>query len=107
MFFGSFRFAFTMDGKKYPARLVDMPCVLESQKTLDKNTFFKSGDIGQMLIVYKVESERERERDANTTVIGRPRRGQQEEEVHSNKAVAQKRKTHRERGRGLKEGHQI
>lgn len=43
-----------MDGKKYPARLVDMPCVLETQKTLDKSTFFKSGDIGQMLIVYKV-----------------------------------------------------
>ncbi|CAN0495051.1 unnamed protein product, partial [Hapterophycus canaliculatus] len=48
------RFAFTMDGKKYPARLVDMPCVLETQKTLDKKTFFKSGDVGQMLIVYKV-----------------------------------------------------
>lgn len=43
-----------MDGKKYPARLVDMPCVLETQKTLDKRTFFKSGDVGQMLIVYKV-----------------------------------------------------
>lgn len=43
-----------MDGKKYPARLVDMPCVLETQKTLDRSTFFKSGDVGQMLIVYKV-----------------------------------------------------
>lgn len=48
------RFSFTMDGKVYPARLVDLPCVLETQKTLDRSTFFKSGDVGQMLIVYKV-----------------------------------------------------
>lgn len=43
-----------MDGKTYPARLVDLPCVVETQKTLDRRTFFKSGDVGQMLIVYKV-----------------------------------------------------
>lgn len=43
-----------MDGKTYPARLVDLPCVVETQKTLDRSTFFKSGDVGQMLVVYKV-----------------------------------------------------
>lgn len=48
------RFTFTMDGKTFPARLVDLPCVVETQKTLDRSTFFKSGDVGQMLIVYKV-----------------------------------------------------
>lgn len=51
-----------MDGKKYPARLVDMPCVLETQKTLDKKTFFKSGDVGQMLIVYKVNTQAQHQR---------------------------------------------
>ncbi|CAN0327803.1 unnamed protein product, partial [Laminaria digitata] len=50
---GSRRFTFTMDGKTYPARLVDLPCIVETQKTLDRSTFFKSGDVGQMLVVYK------------------------------------------------------
>eukprot|EP00904_Undaria_pinnatifida_P013816 jgi/Undpi1/9565/HiC_scaffold_27.g12021.m1 len=45
-----------MDGKTYPARLVDLPCIVETQKTLDRSTFFKSGDVGQMLIVYKDEA---------------------------------------------------
>ncbi|CAM9643920.1 unnamed protein product, partial [Choristocarpus tenellus] len=44
-----------MDGETYPARLVDLPCILETQKTLDRNTYFKSGDVGQMLIVYEDE----------------------------------------------------
>eukprot|EP00752_Nemacystus_decipiens_P002334 g2207.t1 len=66
---GSRRFTFTMDGNKYPARLVDMPCVLESQKTLDKNTFFKSGDIGQMLIVYKDESAYKKD-DGSASMAG-------------------------------------
>ncbi|CAN0355240.1 unnamed protein product, partial [Ectocarpus sp. 12 AP-2014] len=66
---GSRRFTFTMDGKKYPARLVDMPCVLETQKTLDKRTFFKSGDVGQMLIVYKDESAYKKD-DGNASGVG-------------------------------------
>ncbi|CAM9998480.1 unnamed protein product [Pylaiella littoralis] len=66
---GSRRFTFTMEGKKYPARLVDMPCVLETQKTLDKSTFFKSGDVGQMLIVYKDENAYKKD-DGNASGVG-------------------------------------
>ena len=41
----------TLDGEKYPMRLVDLPCVTETHKTIDKVTFYKTGDIGQMIIV--------------------------------------------------------
>eukprot|EP00771_Trimastix_marina_P002072 gnl/Trimastix_PCT/3182.p1 GENE.gnl/Trimastix_PCT/3182~~gnl/Trimastix_PCT/3182.p1 ORF type:complete len:386 (+),score=96.79 gnl/Trimastix_PCT/3182:119-1276(+) len=34
------------------ATLVDMPCILETQKTLDGKTYFKCGDVGQMLVVH-------------------------------------------------------
>ncbi|XP_022436414.1 transcription initiation factor TFIID subunit 7-like [Monodon monoceros] len=32
------------------AKLVDLPCVVESLKTLDKTTFYKTADISQMLV---------------------------------------------------------
>uniref|UniRef100_H3BC06 TATA-box binding protein associated factor 7 n=1 Tax=Latimeria chalumnae TaxID=7897 RepID=H3BC06_LATCH len=32
------------------AKLVDMPCILESLKTIDKKTFYKTADICQMLV---------------------------------------------------------
>jgi TATA-binding protein-associated factor Taf7 len=32
----------------YPAKLVDLPCILESQKTLDNKHMFKVGDICQV-----------------------------------------------------------
>ncbi|XP_077001341.1 transcription initiation factor TFIID subunit 7-like isoform X2 [Tamandua tetradactyla] len=32
------------------AKLVDLPCVIESLKTLDKKTFYKTADISQMLV---------------------------------------------------------
>lgn len=31
---------------------MNLPCVVEVHKTVDKATLFKSGDIGQMVIVY-------------------------------------------------------
>lgn len=49
------KFRFTIDKKTYPARLVNLPCVLETHKTNDNTTYFKSGDVGQMIIVYKDE----------------------------------------------------
>jgi TATA-binding protein-associated factor Taf7 len=45
---------FTLDGKEFPARLVNLPCNLETMKTLDNTSYFKSGDVGQMLVVYEV-----------------------------------------------------
>ncbi|RPA89800.1 hypothetical protein L873DRAFT_584174 [Choiromyces venosus 120613-1] len=38
-------------GNLYGALLVDLPCIIESNKTLDKKTIFKSADISQMLVV--------------------------------------------------------
>jgi hypothetical protein len=48
---------FSLGGKTYPARLVNLPCVVESHKTLDKASYFKSGDVGQMIIVYEVRRD--------------------------------------------------
>ncbi|KAM9041180.1 transcription initiation factor TFIID subunit 7-like [Megaptera novaeangliae] len=39
-----------VEGVSLPAKLVDLPCVIESLKTLDKKTFFKTADISQMLV---------------------------------------------------------
>lgn len=38
------------EGKKYPLTLVDLPCVIESHKTLDRRTFYKSADVHQVRI---------------------------------------------------------
>jgi len=38
----------------YLCSLVDMPCIIEAQKTLDYNTFYKSCDASQMMFVHNV-----------------------------------------------------
>ena len=38
------------DNQIFKARLVDLPCIIESLKTVDKKTFYKSSDICQMLV---------------------------------------------------------
>lgn len=38
------------DDEVFEARLVDLPCIIESLKTIDKKMFYKTGDICQMLI---------------------------------------------------------
>lgn len=38
------------DEEVFEARLVDLPCIIESHKTLDKKAFFKTADISQMLV---------------------------------------------------------
>lgn len=42
---------FTVDGTAYPASLMDLPCLIETHKTADKRTFYKSGDLHQVLVV--------------------------------------------------------
>lgn len=37
-----------MDGKKYDTTLVDLPTIIESQKTLDNKQFYKIADICQV-----------------------------------------------------------
>ncbi|PIK37756.1 putative transcription initiation factor TFIID subunit 7 [Apostichopus japonicus] len=38
------------DQEEFAAKLVDLPCVLESHKTFDKKTLWKTADISQMLV---------------------------------------------------------
>lgn len=52
-------FIWCMDGKEYPALLMNLPTVVESHKTFDNKTFLKSGDIGQMLQVFRTNEEKE------------------------------------------------
>jgi len=56
-------FIWCMDGKEYPALLMNLPTVVESHKTFDNKTFLKSGDIGQMLQVFHTTEEKEAARN--------------------------------------------
>jgi transcription initiation factor TFIID subunit 7 len=47
--------SFHCDGATYPAKLVNLPCPVEIQKTLDHASFYKCSDVAQMLIVYEDE----------------------------------------------------
>ena len=52
------KLVFLENNTYHPAVLLDYPCVIEGQKTLDNKTFYKTGDICQMLYVHekKVDS---------------------------------------------------
>lgn len=41
-----------IDEKLYLGSLVDLPCIIEGQKTLDFRTFYKSVDVSQMLFIH-------------------------------------------------------
>ncbi|EGG13475.1 transcription initiation factor TFIID subunit [Cavenderia fasciculata] len=43
---------FKFGQEEYNAALLDLPCVLESHKTLDKSSYFKTGDVGQIIQVF-------------------------------------------------------
>lgn len=43
----------------YSAKLVDLPTIIESSKTLDKKSIYKTADICQMLIIGDVISHEE------------------------------------------------
>ncbi|KAJ3358667.1 hypothetical protein GGF32_010092 [Allomyces javanicus] len=46
---------FTVSGKSMRAKLVDLPCIIEAQKSFDNKQFYKIADVAQMLIVDAVE----------------------------------------------------
>ena len=50
-FLDSRRAAFTYNGRTYASKLVDLPNIIESQKTVDNRHLFKVADISQMLVV--------------------------------------------------------
>lgn len=41
-----------LDGNALPAKLVDLPCITESLKTLDMKTFYKTADIAQVILIF-------------------------------------------------------
>ncbi|KAA1469452.1 hypothetical protein DENSPDRAFT_816408 [Dentipellis sp. KUC8613] len=52
------RAVFHIGNNQYSAKLVDLPCIVEAQKTLDNKQMFKVADICQMLLVEnKIQSE--------------------------------------------------
>ncbi|CAG8436919.1 12370_t:CDS:2 [Funneliformis mosseae] len=55
------RAIFTFENQKYRARLVDLPCIIEAQKTFNKIQYYKVADICQMLIVESQISSQEDE----------------------------------------------
>ena len=46
-----------------------MPTIIETHKTFDKKTFFKSGDIGEALLVFLTEKDREIARSKNVKTL--------------------------------------
>lgn len=52
--------------ERYPALLTNLPCIVETHKTHDKTTFYKSQDIGQVLQVFNsIEERNEMRIDSN------------------------------------------
>ncbi|POM80732.1 hypothetical protein PHPALM_1394 [Phytophthora palmivora] len=51
-------FTLHVNGKEYPARIAQLPTILETHKTYDDNFFYKSGEIGQIFVVTDKEEER-------------------------------------------------
>jgi transcription initiation factor TFIID subunit 7 len=47
----------TYGGQIFNAKLVDLPCIIESLKTTDRKTFFKTADICQMLVCLEDDYE--------------------------------------------------
>ena len=47
-------------GRKYPGLLLDLPTVSETYKMASKSRLFKSGDVGQVLLVHDPDDEEEK-----------------------------------------------
>ncbi|ETN97432.1 transcription initiation factor TFIID subunit, partial [Reticulomyxa filosa] len=45
-------FNMQFDGEIYKGILCDLPCIIETQKTFNKQLYFKCGDISQMLTIF-------------------------------------------------------
>ena len=54
----------SVDGEEgiqtYPARLVELPCIIEAHKTFDGEVLYKTGDVCQMMLVGLDERDLER-----------------------------------------------
>jgi len=48
-----------LDNFVLPAKLVDLPCIIESHKTIDRKNIYKTADVAQMLICMEEEEPEE------------------------------------------------
>lgn len=64
----------TVKNRQYDARLVELPCIVESLKTLDNRQMYKIADICQMLVVegYHNKGESRKSRRGNASVENWP-----------------------------------
>ncbi|KAF9092826.1 hypothetical protein BGX29_010264 [Mortierella sp. GBA35] len=53
------RGTFTFEGITFPTKLVDLPTIIEAQKTLNGKQMYKIADISQMLVVDETPEEKE------------------------------------------------
>jgi hypothetical protein len=58
-------------GHMYAAVLVDLPCILEASKTLDKKNIIKTADVSQMLLVKQRIKKEEEIKDIELTAADR------------------------------------
>jgi len=61
---------FIAGSEQYQVTLCDLPCVLETHKTEDSKVYYKSGDIGQILLVEDINPLNEsKQYDSNFNII--------------------------------------
>ena len=60
------------DGAAFGAKLVDMPCIVESWKTLDNKSFWKTADVSQMLICKDSQADADSSSDEDVSKISDP-----------------------------------
>jgi TATA-binding protein-associated factor Taf7 len=81
------------DDEVFEARLVDLPCIIESLKTTDKKMFYKSSDICQMIVCKAKEDKWSSDDDADTEANSAKKskkKGENGNEVYSNSINAAK-----------------
>jgi transcription initiation factor TFIID subunit 7 len=54
------------EGWNFTSRLVDLPTIIESHKTIDSKTFYKTADICQLVLTCKEREDFDDEEDINS-----------------------------------------
>ena len=71
--FHSLDFRCKIDDLDLPARLVNLPTIVETHNTWDRETYVKCGDVGQILLVFKDEASRTQDKARQAAHAGWPR----------------------------------
>lgn len=54
---GSTQGEFFVGDKRYDLHVADLPCTVETHKTLDNQHYFKNGNVGQVLLVTEPDTD--------------------------------------------------